>query len=294
MKPAITILGAGRMGSALARALARAGHETTIWNRSREKALALADDGVRVAETLFEAVSASGVIVVNVTDYAATKALLRQPGVAEILSGKLILDLTSGTPEGAREAGRWTEAQGAHYLDGAILASPDFIGTEAGTILVSGPKDLFEASGDWLAAFGGNVKHTGDEIGLANALDSAVLSLMWGALFGALTSIAVCEAENIAVDELARQWRATAPVVDGLVANLIERTAAGRFKADAETLATVSPHVSTFRYLRELIDAHGIDATIADGQAAIFDKAIAAGHIDDDFAILSRFMKKAQ
>lgn len=70
-----------------------------------------------------------------------------------------------------------------------------------------------------------------------------------------------------AIKQLARQWRASAPA---------------------------TPHASTFRYLRELIDAHGLDATIADGQAAIFDRAIAAGHVDDDFAVLSRFMKKAR
>jgi 3-hydroxyisobutyrate dehydrogenase-like beta-hydroxyacid dehydrogenase len=294
MKPAITLIGTGRMGVALARSLAKAGYKTTAWNRSPEKALPLADDGVHIAGTLEQAVAASSVIVINVTDYAATKALMRRSGLAELLAGKLILDLTSGTPEGAREAGRWAAAQGARYLDGAILASPDFVGTEAGTILVSGPKDFFDANHAWLAAFGGNIQHIGDDIGLANALDSAVLGMMWGALFGALTSIAVCEAENIGIDELARQWRATAPVVDGLVTNLIERTAAGRFEADAETLATVSPHASTFRYLRDLIGAHGIDPAIAEGQAAIFDRAIAAGHIDDDFAVMSRFMRNVR
>lgn len=293
MKPAITVLGTGRMGAALARALIRAGHDTTVWNRSRDKAAPLAADGAKLAGSLAEAVAASAVIVVNVTDYTATTAMLRHRDIAPLLAGKLVLDLTSGTPDGAREAGAWVTAAGGHYLDGAILASPDLIGTEASTILVSGPTELFGQARAWLSALAGNVQHVSDDLGLANALDSAMLSLMWGALFGALVSIAVCEAENIPVAELARQWRATAPVVDGLVANLIERTAAGRFAADAETLATISPHFSAFGHLRELLAVKGIDAAITDGYAAIFDRAIAAGHRDADFAAMSRFMKKS-
>src|SRR4029077_10500155 len=41
-------LGLGRMGSGMARNLLRAGHEVTVFNRTREKAEALAADGARV------------------------------------------------------------------------------------------------------------------------------------------------------------------------------------------------------------------------------------------------------
>jgi 3-hydroxyisobutyrate dehydrogenase len=37
------------MGAAMARNLARAGHEVTVWNRTREKANAV--DGARVGDT---------------------------------------------------------------------------------------------------------------------------------------------------------------------------------------------------------------------------------------------------
>ena len=100
-----------------------------------------------------------------------------------------------------------------------------------GTILVSGPRQAFDATDDMFRALGGNVQHVGEELGLANALDSALLALMWGALFGALHAIAVCQAERIDLGELARQWTATAPVVERLVADLIKRTQAGRLRA---------------------------------------------------------------
>jgi len=228
---------------------------------------------------------------VNVSDYAASAALLRDDAVMPAIRDKLVVELTSGTPDGAREAGRWFAERGVGYLDGAILATPDFIGTDGGTILVSGPRQVFESSKDVFRALGGNAQHIGEELGLANALDSAVLSLMWGTLFGALHAIAVCQAENIALGELGRQWSATAPVVEGLVADLIKRTDAERFASDSETLASISPHYSAFQHLRELMDARRIDRAVVDGYDLIFRRAIAAGHLHDDFAALSQFMR---
>jgi 3-hydroxyisobutyrate dehydrogenase-like beta-hydroxyacid dehydrogenase len=292
MKPAITVLGTGRMGTALVRALLKAGHRTTAWNRTIERTAAVAAAGATVAASVLDAVEASEIIIVNVTDYPATAALLRGE-VAPALRGKLVMELTSGTPHGAREAGGWATDHGVTYLDGAIMATPDFIGTKHGTILVSGPRQAFEQNKDMLQALGGNVQHVGDDLGLANALDSALLALMWGSLFGALQSMAVCRAENIELSELARQWTATAPVVEGLVADLIRRTDAGRLAADSETLSSISPHYSAFQHLVELMEVRKIDRTLVDGYDAIFRRAIAAGHLHGDFAALSQFMGKA-
>lgn len=290
MKPTVGVLGTGRMGSALARALLQAGYRTTVWNRTKEKTEPLAAIGATVAASVLDAVDNAQIIIVNVSDYSATAGLLRSDGVASAIRGKLVVELTSGTPHGAREAGSWCVERGADYLDGAILATPDFIGTDAGTILVSGPRQAFDSNEAVFRALGGKVQHIGEELGLANAIDAAVLSLMWGALFGTLHSIAVCQAEGIDLGEFARQWTATAPVVEGLVADLIKRTNAGRFASDDETLSSISPHYGAFQHLLELMEARKIDRSVVDGYDTIFRRAIAAGHLHDDFAALSQFM----
>lgn len=82
-------------------------------------------------------------------------------------------------------------------------------------------------------------------------------------------------------------------MVEGLVADLIRRSAAGRYTADAETLSSISPHFGAFRHLVDLMEARGIDRTITDGYEAIFRRAIAAGHLHDDFASLSQFMGRS-
>lgn len=293
MKLSISVVGTGRMGSALARALLRSGYRTTVWNRTKQKAEPLAALGATVAGSVLEALNAAEIIIVNVSDYQAS-AVLRDDAVASAIRGKLIVELTSGTPHGAREAAEWFAAHGASYLDGAIMATPDFIGTDAGTILISGPRQAFDANEEMFRALGGNVQHVGEEPGRANALDSALLALMWGALFGTLHAIAVCQAEEIHLGELGRQWTAIAPVIDGLVADLIKRTDAGRFASDDETLSSISPHYGAFQHLLELMEARKIDRSVVDGYDAIFQRAIAAGHLHDDFAALSQFLGKSR
>ncbi|MER8978801.1 NAD(P)-binding domain-containing protein [Mesorhizobium sp. M0227] len=290
MKLSITVIGTGRMGSALAGSLLQSGYPTTVWNRTRQKTDPLARLGAIAASSVEEAVNAGEIIIVNVSDYKATKALLHSDAIASAIRGKLIVELTSGTPSGAREAAEWCTKHGANYLDGAIMATPDYIGTDAGTILLAGPREAFDTNRDVFRALGGNVQHVGEEPGRANALDSALLAIMWGALFGTLHAIAVSQAEEIELGELARQWSATAPVIDGLVTDLIKRTSAGRFASDNETLSSISAHHGAMQHLLELMQFRGIDRSIVDGYDAIFKRAIAAGHLHDDFAALSHFL----
>jgi 3-hydroxyisobutyrate dehydrogenase-like beta-hydroxyacid dehydrogenase len=54
----VTVVGLGAMGSALAGAVLRAGHPTTVWNRSLGKAQPLADAGALSGLALTAAVQA--------------------------------------------------------------------------------------------------------------------------------------------------------------------------------------------------------------------------------------------
>lgn len=291
LKTPVSVLGTGRMGTALARAFIGSGHATTVWNRTAEKAAPLRALGATLAETVKQAVEASDIIVVNVSDYAASASLLRAEEVAGSLAGKLIIELTSGTPRGAREAARWAESQGARYLDGAILASPDLIGTKSCTVLLSGPPAAFKGVENALRALGGNVRHVGEDPGIASTLDSAALSQMWGGLFGALQAVALCQAERVDLDTLASQWVAVAPVVDGLVADMIARARGKRTVADESTLSTVEVHYGALHHLSDLVRLHSLDPALVEAYEGAFKRAVAAGHLHDDFSAMTLFMR---
>jgi 3-hydroxyisobutyrate dehydrogenase-like beta-hydroxyacid dehydrogenase len=159
------------MGSALARAFLGKGYVTYVWNRTPARCAPLASLGARVAPSPEQAVAACDVVVVNVIDYEAADGLLRSPSVAAALEGKLLVQLTSGSPDQAREAAAWAAERGAAYLDGAIMATPNIIGDPAATILYSGRRQAFEANEPVFRALGGNPVHVGEDPGHASALD---------------------------------------------------------------------------------------------------------------------------
>src|SRR3954464_8996744 len=111
----VTILGLGLMGQALARAFLKAGHPTTVWNRTTAKAGQLVAEGARLAPTVGDALKAGSLTIICVTDYQAVRELLGARDVE--LGGTMLINLTSGDSAQAREPAQWAEKRGAHSLD---------------------------------------------------------------------------------------------------------------------------------------------------------------------------------
>jgi 3-hydroxyisobutyrate dehydrogenase-like beta-hydroxyacid dehydrogenase len=180
----VTVIGAGRMGSALATALFHKGFATTVWNRTGAKTEVLSKLGLRVAQSIEESVREADIVVVSVADYISTRQLLRQRDIETALRGKIVVQLSSGTPKEAREMDSWARQCGISYLDGAILGSPAWIGTPACTIFYSGPAEVFNRAKPVLMAFGDRTLFVGHEIGHASAFDVAVLTFGVSAMLG--------------------------------------------------------------------------------------------------------------
>jgi 3-hydroxyisobutyrate dehydrogenase-like beta-hydroxyacid dehydrogenase len=116
-----TVIGVGSMGPALARALLRDGHRVTVWNRTSAKVEPLVRDGAVLAHGAAVAVGASLIVTVCVEDYKLTRSILGTEEVAPALAGRVPVELSTGTPQDARDAEAWARERGADYLDGAII-----------------------------------------------------------------------------------------------------------------------------------------------------------------------------
>ncbi|BBJ38910.1 dehydrogenase [Streptomyces antimycoticus] len=196
----VTVLGLGDMGTALARALVKAGHRTTVWNRTAAKAEALAAEGALTAATAGEAVAASPLVVVCLLDYDSVRQVLEPLGDA--LSGKAVVNLTNGTPQQARDLAAWAAGHGAHYLDGGIMAVPPMIGTPAAFLLYSGSPDVFADHRAVLDLFGES-HHLGEDPGRAPLYDLALLSAMYGMFSGVLHAYALVRSDGVAAADVA-------------------------------------------------------------------------------------------
>ena len=289
----IALLGTGRMGSALAGALLDGGREVTVWNRTAERTAPLAAKGAGVAESAAAAIKASDIVLVNVRDYPVSADLLDTADSRAALKGRLVVELSSGTPGQAREAATRIRISGAEFIAGAIMATPNFIGTKNGVILFSGPADAYARHDKIFKLLGGQAQHVGSDPGLASALDLALLTQMWGLLFGTLQAIAICEANGVDLADFARHRLAFAATVDGAATDLIDRAAEKRLAGDAATLASIATHWTSLRHMLADSKANGIDIRGPEAWDAILARAVAAGHIEDDFAMLTRFTKAA-
>lgn len=91
--------------------------------------------------------------------------------------GRPLTDLTSGEPARARSMAGWATAHGIRYLDGAILAPTQVVGTAAATVPYSGAHEVHEAVRNTMAAVRGTGRCLGADPGRAAAYEVALLDL---------------------------------------------------------------------------------------------------------------------
>ncbi|MGW1614523.1 NAD(P)-dependent oxidoreductase [Streptomyces sp. NPDC002285] len=277
---AVTVLGLGPMGRALAGAFLAAGLRTTVWNRTPGKDGELLGRGAVGARSAAEAVAASDLVVVCVVNYDAADAVLRQDAVTGALKGRTVVNLTADTPARARDTATWAAAHGIRYLDGAIMTPATTIGTPDAVFLHSGPEDLYRGHRPVLDVLGGTHTHLGEDIGRAAAYDVALLDIFWTAMSGYAHALAVARAEGITARELAPFAQGIGTILPPLFEELAGDVDDGTYSGE---LNPITSAVSSMAHIVEASESHGIDAGVmraAEGQAR---RVIGLGHGTDGF-----------
>lgn len=284
----IAILGTGRMGTALARAFIDNAHEVWLWNRTPARAKPLVEAGARLAGSVHEAVSAAELVVSILSDYATSDALVHVPEVTTVLRGKTLVQLASGSPLEARKAAAWAREHDVHYLDGAIMATPDLIGKPESTILYAGQRVLFEAREPLLRSLAGTTAYVGSDHGHAAALDGSLLMSMWGTLFGALHGIAISQAEGVPLADYLAYAKGLMPVADSFAVEVIERA----MKSDyGQTQATLDSHHGALQHVLAICRERGLDRTVPDAFDQVMTRGRARGLGELDFTALMQLMR---
>jgi len=196
MNETVAVLGTGKMGTALVRAFAAAGHSVVAWNRTPARAEPLRTVAT-LASTPAIAARDAALLVASLTDYGVCGQVLFTAEMGELLGGKTVVQLTSGTPANARTGAAWAEQHGVYYLDGAILAEPSLIATDYATVFCTGDRTVFDAHKPTLQALAKNTVFVAEAIGSAAALDCAILEAYYGGCLAFLHAAAMCESEGI-------------------------------------------------------------------------------------------------
>ncbi|MEW5654103.1 NAD(P)-dependent oxidoreductase [Streptomyces cinereoruber] len=175
----IAVVGCGLMGSALARTLARSGYSVAVWNRTPERAEALARegvDGIDAVRSVQDAVDTSRLVIACMSTYEATLTAL-DPVTA--WNGTPLVNVASGTPEEAEHMADWATERGGRYLDGAILGYPQDIGSDATMILLSGSPDVWSEHEQVLRVLGGASLLVSEQVTAASLLDVGIVGAFY-------------------------------------------------------------------------------------------------------------------
>jgi 3-hydroxyisobutyrate dehydrogenase len=163
------VLGTGIMGAAMARSLAREGHDVAVWNRTRARADAVVADRIVAYDTPGEAVADADVVISVLFDEAAVLA------VAEEVAGALGPDavwLQAGTvgPDGMRRIAAAVPGVADRLVDAPVLGTRKPAEDGLLVVLLAGPEAARERAKPALEAIGSRTVVVGDEVGPASAL----------------------------------------------------------------------------------------------------------------------------
>lgn len=285
----VSVIGLGSMGRALAAAYLKAGHPTTVWNRSPRKADDLVVKGAKRTTTVSEAIAISPLVIICVLDYQTVRMLLDP--IADSLEGKVLVNLTTGTPEEAREMAQWSEAHGIDYLDGVIMAGPASIGSPEAMILYGGLRTAYDRHEETLKVLAANSPFLDKDTGVPTLYDLAMLSLLWATSAGWLHAFALVNTAGIkaaAFQPYAESWFrnvVAAEPSDQLAADIDRREYPDTFGSslglNAKGLALLT------RASREA----GIDARIFSSIQALAEQRVTDGHGSEGFASLVEAIK---
>jgi 3-hydroxyisobutyrate dehydrogenase-like beta-hydroxyacid dehydrogenase len=284
---AVTVLGLGPMGRALAGAFLNAGLRTTVWNRTPGRAQELVERGAVSARSPQEAVAASTLTVVCVVNYDAVDAIVRQDPVTAALKGRTVANLTADTPARARDAAAWAAEHGIDYLDGAIMTPTTTIGTPGAVFLHSGPEELYRRHQPVLDALGGTHTHLGADVGRAAAYDIALLDVFWTAMAGYAHALAVAKAEAVTARELAPFAAGIATILPPIFEQSAAEVDDGRFPGDGNPIVSAA---SSMAHIVHTAEAHGIDAGVMRAAEGLARRAIGRGHGADGFLRITELM----
>ncbi|MEV5727549.1 NAD(P)-dependent oxidoreductase [Streptomyces pharetrae] len=274
----LTLLGTGAMGTALARAWLAAGHPVTVWNRTAARAEALAAEGATVAATAAAAVAANRLVIACLLDDASLEKALEDAD----LSGRDLVNLTTGTPAEGRARAAWAEARGARFVDAGIMAVPPMIGQpgSGAYVFYSGSSELFDEHRDTLAV-PADTRFVGTDPGFAALHDVALLSGMYGMFAGISHAFALVREEDIPLKEFAPLLEGWLHAMAASVPETAERLTTGDYTTGVVSNLAMQVQAGQQTLLRTA-DEQGVSRELLEPVMRLMQRRLDDGHGDED------------
>ncbi len=236
-----------------------------------------------------EAIAESPIVIVCVSDYSASDLILKTSTAEAALKGRVLVQLSSGSPRMARGAQAWAQEVDVAYLDGAIMVYPSEIGGPEALILIAGDRAGFDQAETILRVLASDTTYMGVDVGLPSTLDEALLSAALGFIMGVVNGAALCEAGGVSVGQYRRyleRYLRTAVGPTGL--QTAQKIADEDLK---ETQASLQTWGATLDYMDESAADAGFSNEISTFIRSLFNRAIDRGLGEHDVASLIQVLR---
>ena len=278
----LAFLGMGLLGSNFVRALRKRGEAVQVWNRSPEKAQALAPIGAVPQADVAVAVRGAQRIHITLSDDAAVDDVLERarPGFA---TGVTIIDHTTTSPACTRErAQRWAE-RGVAFQHAPVFMGPQNALESSGVMLASGDKARFDQLSAELSKMTGKLVYLGPEPERAASFKLLGNSFLMFLTAGLTDYLGLAKSLGISAQDatsLFQQWN-PAVTLPGRVARILE----AQWSQPSWELVMARKDA---RLMLEAAAQGGQELHVLPQIAKLMDAYIARGHSHDDWTVVAK------
>jgi 3-hydroxyisobutyrate dehydrogenase-like beta-hydroxyacid dehydrogenase len=278
----IGFLGLGKMGTPIARRLLAAGHQVTVWNRTRSRAEALAAEGAQVAATAAEAAHAADAVLTMLFDDAAHEEVLLGPaGLLEALApGTLHVSLSTISVALSERLTAEHARLGLDFVAAPVFGRPNVAEEGRLWIVVAGAEDAVERARPLLEPFSRGISVVGREPRQAHAVKlggNFLISAMIHSLGEAFVYAAGQGIDPETFLETVNSALFQSPLYAAYGKVMLH--------PPEQPGATLALGAKDLRLLREAADSRKTRLSLADQLAEIFAQAQQAGLGDEDWAV---------
>lgn len=195
----VAVIGAGRMGGAMAARLAAAGYPISIYNRTAERAERLAREiGASAAPTARQAVEGANTVIVSLADDAACQETYAgTEGLAAGLSeSAVVLETSTIAPGTVRSLAPLVSQRGATLLDAPVSGSVPLVQRGELTFMIGGPAEAIERVRPVLNELSARVFHLGEH-GTGAVMKLAVNAVVHGLNQAVAESLVLAEKAGV-------------------------------------------------------------------------------------------------
>lgn len=200
----VTLIGAGIMGSGMARQLLKAGFELTIYNRTVEKMAALVAEGAKTAVSLHEAARHADIIISMVShDEASQMVWLGENGaLTGAREGAVLVECSTLSPAWVRQLAALAASRQLSFLDVPVNGSREAAASGNLLLLAGGDADVVARVRPVLAAIGRQVVHLGP-VGSGTAMKLVRNMLVAGQTLALAEALALTERAGLDGEQVA-------------------------------------------------------------------------------------------